>query len=44
MRDAMLGTAELAVSPEWSLDVMRGLVLAVQSSQTRRVLPWSSPA
>ena len=44
VRDAMLGKSELAVSPEWSLDVMRGLVLAVQSSQTRRVLPWSSPA
>ena len=42
VRDAMLGKAELAVSPEWSLDVMRGLVLAVQSSQTRRVMPWSS--
>ncbi len=41
VRDAMLGTAELAVSPEWSLDVMRGLVLAAQSSQTRRVTPWS---
>jgi len=41
-RDAMLGRAELAVSPEWSLDVMRGLELAVQSSQTRRMMPWSS--
>ena len=44
VRDAVLGTADLAVSPEWSLDVMRGLALAVQSSQARRVLPWSSPA
>lgn len=42
VRDAILGTAELAVSPEWSLDVMRGLVLAVQSSRTRTVVPWSS--
>ena len=41
VRDAMLGTAELAVSPEWSLDVMRGLVLAAESSRTRTVLPWS---
>ena len=41
VRDAMLGTAELAVSPEWSLDVMRGLVLAAESSRTRRILPWS---
>lgn len=42
VRDAMLGRAELAVSPEWSLGVMRGLELAVQSSQTRRMMPWSS--
>src|SRR5262249_34854631 len=42
VRDAMLGTAQLAVSAEWSLDVMRGLELAVQGSQTRRVVPWSS--
>jgi scyllo-inositol 2-dehydrogenase (NADP+) len=41
VRDAMLGTAELAVTPEWSLDVMRGLVLAAESSRTHTVLPWS---
>ena len=41
VRDAMLGTAELAVTPEWSLDVMRGLHLAVESNRTRRVLPWN---
>src|SRR6266702_1133681 len=41
VRDAILGTAELAVSPEWSLDVMRGLLLAAESSRTRTVLPWS---
>src|SRR5712691_8118615 len=41
VRDAMLGTAELAVTPEWSLDVMRGLVLAAESSRTHMVLPWS---
>jgi scyllo-inositol 2-dehydrogenase (NADP+) len=41
VRDAMLGTAQLAVSPEWSLDVMRGLVLAAESSRTHRVVPWS---
>jgi len=41
VRDVMLGTAELAVSPEWSLDVMRGLLLAAESSRTRTVLPWS---
>jgi scyllo-inositol 2-dehydrogenase (NADP+) len=43
VRDALLGKGELAVTPEWSLDVMRGLVLAVESSRTRRVLPWSRP-
>ncbi len=42
VRDAMLGTAQLAVTPEWSLDVMRGLVLAAESSRTHTVLPWSA--
>ncbi len=41
VRDVLLGKAELAVTPEWSLDVMRGLVLAASSSQRRCVLPWS---
>ena len=41
VRDAMLGTADLAVTPEWSLDVMRGLQSAVESNRTRRVLPWN---
>jgi len=41
VRDAMLGNAQLAVTPEWSLDVMRGLVLAAESTRTRRVEPWS---
>ena len=41
VRDAMIGTAELAVPPEWCLDVMRGLKLAVESSRTRTILPWS---
>jgi len=41
VRDAMLGTAALAVTPEWSLDVMRGLALAAESSRTHTVLPWS---
>jgi predicted dehydrogenase len=41
VRDAMNGTTELAVTPEWSLDVMRGLVLAAESSRTHTVLPWS---
>jgi len=41
VRDVMLGTAALAVTPEWSLDVMRGLELAEESSRTHTVLPWS---
>ena len=41
-RDAVRGTAPLAVTPEQALDVMRGLELAVASSQQRRVLPWTS--
>ena len=44
IRDALLGKAELAVSPEWSLDVMRGLVLAAESSRQHRVLEWSATA
>ena len=40
VRDAMLGKDELAVSPEWSLDVMRGLELAVTSTRKGCVLPW----
>src|SRR5213596_2977525 len=42
VRDAILGTAQLAVTPEQALDVMRGLELAVASSQQRRVLPWTT--
>jgi scyllo-inositol 2-dehydrogenase (NADP+) len=40
VRGAILGTAPLAVTPEWALDVMRGLVLAVTSSQEKRVVEW----
>lgn len=40
IRDAILGKAPLAVTPEWALDVMRGLELAVASSRERRVMPW----
>jgi len=39
LRDALLGKAELFVSPEWALDVMRLLELAKQSSEERRALP-----
>ena len=42
VRDAILGKATLAVTPEHALNVMRGLELAVASSQQRRVLPWSA--
>ena len=42
VRDVMLGKAELAVTPEWSLDVMRGLELAVASTRAHCVLPWSA--
>lgn len=39
LRDALLGKASLAVSPEWALDVMRLLELARQSSNERRTIP-----
>ncbi len=41
VRDAILGKAQLAVTPEQARNVMRGLELAVASSQQRCVLPWS---
>ena len=42
VRDAILGKAQLAVTPERARNVMRGLELAVLSSQQRCVLPWSA--
>jgi predicted dehydrogenase len=39
IRDAILGLAKLAVTPEWALDVMRLLELARASSQKRRTIP-----
>lgn len=39
VRDAILGTAKLAVTPEWSLGVMRLLELARASSHERRTVP-----
>jgi scyllo-inositol 2-dehydrogenase (NADP+) len=42
LRDAILGKAALAVTPEWALDVMRLLELARQSSNERRTV--SMPA
>jgi scyllo-inositol 2-dehydrogenase (NADP+) len=41
VRDAVLGKAQLAVTPEWSLDVMRGLLLALECSRQRRILEWT---
>lgn len=40
IRDAILGKAELAVTPEQALDVMHGLELAVTSSREGRVVAW----
>ena len=40
VRDAILGLAELAVTPEWSLGIMRLLELARASSQKRCTMPW----
>jgi scyllo-inositol 2-dehydrogenase (NADP+) len=42
VRDAILGKAQLAVTPARALDVMRGLELAVMSSRECRVVPWRS--
>jgi scyllo-inositol 2-dehydrogenase (NADP+) len=42
VRDALLGHARLAVTPEWALDVMRLLELARQSSERRCTLPGQS--
>lgn len=43
VRDAILGKAQLAVTPEQALDVMRGLELGLQSSREGRVVPWPNP-
>lgn len=40
LRDAMLGKAALAVTPEYALDVMHMLELARTSSERRCTLPW----
>ncbi len=42
VRDAILGRAPLAVTPEWSLDVIRLLELARESSQKRCTIRWDS--
>ena len=40
VRDAILGRAAPAVTPEYALDVMRILELARKSSQKRCTIPW----
>ena len=40
VRDAILGRATLAVSPEYALDVMRVLEIAQESSRTRCTIAW----
>jgi len=42
IRDTILGKTQPAVTPEQVLNVMRGLELAVASSRTRCVLPWTT--
>lgn len=40
LRDALLGKAEIEVTPEWCLNVMRLLEMARESSQKARAIPW----
>jgi len=40
VRDAILGTAAPAVTPEYALDAMRMLELARRSGEQRRTIPW----
>jgi predicted dehydrogenase len=40
VRDAMLGRAELAVTPEYALQAMRVLELARESSRKRCTIAW----
>ena len=42
VRDALLGKAQLLVTPQQVLDVMVTLELAQQSNAERRVVPWRS--
>ena len=42
VRDAILGKAELAVTPEQAVNIMHGLELGVASSQQRCALPWTT--
>jgi scyllo-inositol 2-dehydrogenase (NADP+) len=40
LRDALLGKAALAVTPEWALNAMRLLEMAQESSEKRCTIPW----
>ena len=40
LRDAILGKAEMAVSPQWALNVMQILELCEESSRLRRTITW----
>jgi scyllo-inositol 2-dehydrogenase (NADP+) len=42
LRDAILGAAPLAVTPQQALRVIRALQLATESSRSGRVLPWKT--
>ena len=42
VRDALLGRAALAVTPEWALDVMQLLEMARESSQRGRTIRWET--
>ena len=42
VRDAILGDAPLAVTPEQALHVMRALELAMESNRRRCAVPWKS--
>jgi scyllo-inositol 2-dehydrogenase (NADP+) len=42
LRDALLGKTEVAVSPEWALNVMQLLEMARESSRRRRTIPWKA--
>ena len=44
VRDAILGSTELAVSPQHALNVMRVLELARESSTRRSTLSWQHPS
>ena len=44
LRDALLGKAEAAVSPQWALHVTRLVEMARESSRKRCTIPWNQSA